>query len=280
MPHPVAKTFLDAAQANRDEGHRRGNLVVFEPGEHLIVAGDIHGSRQNLTKIIAHADLASAGNRMLVLQEIIHGGPTDADGGCRSFELLMRAARLKGQFPRQVHFLMSNHDVSQITGNEISKEGLGWCKAFNLGLANAFGDDAVEVGQAIAEFVRSEPLAARCPNGVFLAHSLPSPGRLDKFDPHILDRDVQQQDLTRGHSVYELIWGRRQDDALLKEMGRLVDASLFITGHQPQPNGWAANGRQLIIGSDTPHGVIAEFDADEPLAPEDLERLVRPIVTL
>lgn len=281
MSHPAAHIFLDAARHNQSEAHRSGNVVEFRPQEHLIVAGDLHGHRQNFVKILPHAALGADPSRMLVLQEIIHGGPADSQGGCRSCELLLRAARLKSQHPAQVHFLMGNHDVAQLTGNEITKEGCGVCKAFQDGVHTAFGADAGEVYAAIREFLRSLPLAARCPNGLVLSHSLPSPGRVSLFDPAVLNRPYEDEDFLRGHSVYELTWGRRQDETVLKEMATLLGGQLFVTGHQPQENGFSINaGRQLILASDHAHGVIAEFNADQPVEGDDLAHLVRPIVTL
>lgn len=280
MAHPVADLFHKAARLNRQEEHRHGHVVRFRTGERLVVCGDIHGHRQNLTKVIAHADLPAAETRMLVLQELIHGGPLDDQGGDRSVEVLMRAARLKTQFPRQVHFLLGNHDLAQFTGNEITKEGQGVCKSFDLGLQHAFGADWSEVADAIDEFLRSMPLAARCPNGAFLSHSLPSPDRVGLFDPAVLDRPWQEADLKRGGAVYELVWGRRQNPETLEAMAALLQAEVFITGHQPIDEGFLVDGRQLILASEHARGTIAEFTADAELTPQTLGRCVRAIAKL
>ncbi len=280
MSHPVADIFLKAADLNRTDDHCVGNVVEFRPGEHLVVAGDIHGRRESLAKVIAHANLSAGPERMLVLQEVIHGGPEDADGGDRSFELLMRAARLKSRHPGQIHFLLGNHDMAQLTGGEITKKGRGMCKAFTLGMANAFGDAAGGVAEAINEFFRSMPLAGRCPNGVFLAHSLPSPSRLEMFDPEILARPVQPADYKRGESVYELIWGRRHDAEALESLAQTLGVKLFINGHQPANEGYFVNDRQLVLATDGSLATIAEFDADQLLAAEDLGGLIRRVAKL
>ncbi len=280
MSHPSADIFRAAAACNADEKHRIGNVVEFAPGEHLIVCGDIHGHRNNLAKTIAYADLAGSPQSMLLLQEIIHGGPDDGGRGDRSFELLLRVARLKCRFTEQVHFLMANHDLAQLTDNEITKNDQGSCKAFDIGLRNAFGDAADEVADAIDEFIRSQPLAGRCPNGVFVSHSLPSPQRAKMFDVGILRRPYQQQDFKRGHSVYELTWGRRHTEALLDDMAERLGAELFINGHQPLEGGFLVNGRQLLVTSDHTRGAIAEFDVDQALTRDDLPRLVKRISKL
>ncbi|MFW6154316.1 MAG: metallophosphoesterase [Planctomycetota bacterium] len=280
MPHPVADMLGDAAEHCRTEDHREGNVLRFDAGERIIVSGDIHGNRPNLVKIIKHAALGADPRRMLVLQELIHGGPTDAQGGDRSFEVLLRAVRLKQQYPAQVHFILANHDVSELTGNEISKDGCGACKALRTGLVNAYGEDADEIHRAMCTFLASLPLVARCPNGVLISHSLPSPGREACFDPAILSRPYQDEDFRRGGSIYELLWGRRHTPEALDALVSRLEAGIFINGHQPQDNGYLLNGRQLILASEHPHGTIAEFDAGEELDLDLLDTIVRPVVRL
>ncbi len=277
MAHPVADILGDAAERCRTEAHREGNLLRFDAGERLIVAGDLHGCRANLVKIIKHAALGADRRRMLILQELIHGGPIDAHGADRSFEVLLRAVRLKQQHPAQVHFLLANHDISEATGNEISKDGFGSCRAFRAGLANAYGQDADEIHRAICDFFASLPLAARCPNGVLISHSLPSPGREALFDPAIFTRPYRDEDFRLGGSVYELLWGRHHTPEALDALTGPLEASIFINGHQPQDNGYLVNGRQLILASEHPRGTIAEFDAGEDLELDMLDTLVRPI---
>ncbi len=281
MAHPVAETFRKAARLFQDDPRREGNVLALEPDDHLIVCGDLHGYRQNLVKVLAHARLPADAHRMLVLQEVIHGGPTDEAGGDRSFELLMRIARLKTQHPGQVHMLLANHDIAQVTGNEIAKEGLGQCKAFRQGLEHAFTSDTDEVYQAICELLLALPLAGRCPNGAFLSHSLPSPGREDLVDLSVLHRPYEDDDLRRGGSVYELVWGRRQDEPLLTALAERLEATWFINGHQPQDDGYAiVADRQIILACDHARGAIFEFDADSPLDLADAGQHIRPIARL
>ena len=280
MAHPVADMLAAAAEHCRTEGHREGNLLRFNAGERLIVTGDIHGYRPSLVKIIHHAALGTDPKRMLLLQELIHGGPLDAQGGDRSFEVLLRAVRLKQQYPAQVHFILANHDLSELTGNEISKDGCGTCQAFRLGLDTAYGQDAGEIHQAICSFLAALPLAARCPNGVLISHSLPSPGRERFFDPAVFTRPYQDEDFRRGGSIYEWVWGRRHTPEALDALVAQLDAGIFINGHQPQDNGYLLNGRQLILASEHPHGAIAELDAGEELDLDLLDTIVRPIARL
>ncbi len=281
MPHPVANTFRQVTQLIVEDPHRTGNCLRFAAGEEVLYTGDIHGNRANLTKILRYADLGSHPRRRLVLQELIHDGPGDQAGGDRSFELLLRAARLKISYPQRVHFLLGNHDLAQFTGNEITKNGAGLCKAFDEALERSFGEAAEEVRQAVCDAFRALPLAGRCEGGTFLSHSLPSPGRMALVDWEILDRPYRQEDFPRGGSVYEFVWGRGHTPEQLEELARRLQARFFLMGHQPVRGGYQiVPDRAAIIASESSHGTVLAFDAGEELSAEIVSERVRPIVAL
>ena len=52
-------------------------------------------------------------------------------------------------------FLLGNHDVAQLTGNEITKDGAGVCLAFDAAIDSMFGPDAPEVRPAVLEFLKA-----------------------------------------------------------------------------------------------------------------------------
>ena len=281
MAHPVADTFIQAAELVADDACRQGNWLNFEAGLEVVYTGDIHGNRQNLTKIIGFADLGAHPDRRLILQELIHGGPRTKQGGDRSVELLLRSARLKITYPGRVFFLMGNHDLAQFTGNEITKSGGGLCKAFDVGLDHAFGDAAAEVRRAVNDLLAAMPLAGRCEGGVVMAHSLPTPARMTLMDWTVFDRPYQDTDLGRGGSVYEWTWGRGHTADQLAELCDRLAASYFLIGHQPVDVGYELlDDRAVIIASENTHGMILPFDAGEPLDGEKVPLMVRPIVAL
>lgn len=281
MANPVAEIFRTCVQLLVTCPKRRGNCLFFEPGDEVIYAGDIHGHRGNLTKIINFAQLGSHPNRRLVLQEIIHGGPADQAGADRSVDLLLRAVRLKISYPGQVHFLLANHDLAQCTGNEITKDGRGVCKAFEQGLEQTFGPESAEVQGALYEMLLSTPLAARCPNGVLMSHSLPAPERMSLVDWSILERPYQDSDFARGGTVYEWVWGRRHLAEQLDEIAQRLGASFFLLGHQPRDEGYeVVDGRAAILDSNHANGCIAIFSAGEAISPDSLSGRIRRIASL
>jgi len=282
VPNAFADIFQKAAELNRSDPRRSGNIVHLQPPCQVLLAGDIHGNRHNLQKIIDYAALADHPQRVLILQEIIHG-PTDPKSGHdRSVELLAKAARLKITHPQQVLFLLGNHDIAQVTGNEITKEGHGVCRAFTSGVEFSFGAQAQEVMPAVMEFLHSMPLAVRCPNGVWMSHSLPSAMRMDKVDIAMLARmDYTSQEMSRGGTAYEWTWGRQQTPEQLAALGRELSAEFFVLGHRHSGNGYEKITETAIsLSSDNEHGCVFEMNCDQPPTMESMLKLVRPIVAL
>ncbi len=281
MPNPVADILRQAAQLNRQGPQRQGNTVHVPPGRELLVAGDIHGRRDILNRIIAHAALGSHGQRVLVLQELIHGPLDPATGQDRSVELVMRAARLKVAYPEQVLLLLGNHDLAQATGKEITKGGMDACRDFTAGVQAAFPDSAAEVIEAMSEFFLSQPLAARCASGTMACHSLPSPNRMETAGVKILTQPWREDDLLRGGCVYEWTWGRNYTDEQVETLADELKVEFFVLGHQPSDMGWQlATPRAMIVASDHNNGCILQFDADTPLTSELAVAALRPVADL
>ncbi len=281
MASIVADIFRQAADLNSNDRRRKGNVVYLDDDAQLVIAGDIHGNRRGLAKIINFADLGESPNRHLVLQEIIHCTADPATGQDRSGELLLRAVRLKVSRPQQTLFVLGNHDIAQITGNEIIKDGQSFCKSFREGVEFSFSDDAEEVYEAIEEFFMSLPLAIRCANGVFISHSLPSPNRTEIAGLDILDRPFGLEDLKRGQPVYEWLWGRRQSEEQLEELAGKLSIDFFVLGHQHIDEGCRLLGpRGIVVVSDHGRGYVVRFDSTEHISGENIAEHLHRIAGL
>ncbi|HOF19000.1 MAG TPA: hypothetical protein PK082_08820, partial [Phycisphaerae bacterium] len=77
MACAAADIFLRAAELNRNDARRAGNVVELEAETDILYTGDLHGHRNNLSRILAYADVGAFPQRRLVLQEIIHGPPDE-----------------------------------------------------------------------------------------------------------------------------------------------------------------------------------------------------------
>jgi hypothetical protein len=167
----VVETLRSAAAANRSAACRRGSVDVIGPGvdreprgergERLIATGDLHDNPLHLARLVEAAGLgdpARPAAAHLTLHEIIHPDRL-VNGMDFSYRALTRVAALKVAFPEHVHTLLANHELAQVLGAGIVKDGVKVVEAFNEGVAYAFGDRAGDVLAAVAEFIRSMPLA-------------------------------------------------------------------------------------------------------------------------
>ena len=278
MPQTIIDLLNKGAEANRTDRFRRGNLISLPAKGTLIATGDIHGHIRNFERIFTYADLAGNPDRHLVLQEIIHGGPEDAQGGCLSYKILFEAVRRKIDFPDRIHILLGNHDTAFINNSEVMKDGKEMNQAMRIALKREFKETCADITLAIRQFLFSQPLAVRCKNRIWLSHSLPSDSNFDKFDRQVIDKHLKINDVVRPGSAYLLTWGRRHSQNLLDNMAKLFDADIFILGHQPQPQGWKQAGNNLLIlASDHNHGSLLPIDLAKSYT---IEKLIEGIVPL
>lgn len=279
----VIDIYRRAADENRSDPVLQGSTLVFPNYGQLVMTGDMHGHMRNFDKLVRFCVLGESKIRHVILHELIHSEPKTLDDIDLSHELMFEAAHWKVAFPEQVHFLQSNHELAQLTGQEITKNGRSVTKAFEDGVAHTFGRNLMpRVIDAIQEFISSFPLAARTKNGLFMSHSLPSELDWPMFDPGVLDRPLTEPDLMETGSVYQMVWGRRHPISLLDHIAQTLGAEIFITGHQPQEEGHAVIGeRMLIVASDHNHGVFVPIDLRrKSYTMADLVKSVRKYVSV
>jgi hypothetical protein len=276
------ETFGTATEENQLSPLRDQQVVNLPLEGEVWMTGDVHDHRRNFEKLVRAVDLANNPQRHLILHELIHGDHFDDKGAEDSWNTLIKAAALKCDYPGQVHFLLANHDLAQIHGEGIMKNGLSVCEAFTAGLKRDFGSIYHRVNVAITEFLLSLPLAIRAPNGIFFCHSLPRDDQMDTFDFTIFERPLTGPDYKRKVGpVYQLIWGRGVTPVGVDKFLEKVQAQLVITGHQPQDTGFAVNGeRHLIIASDHNQGVFLPIDLGATYTIEQLVENLQKFVAI
>lgn len=293
----VREALLAGARANREAACRVGSIDRIAAPGRLIATGDLHDNPLHMARLVEAAGLFAeeppATPTHLVLHEIIHSDRL-LNGMDFSFRALARVAALKADFPELVHALLANHELSQIVGAGIVKDGVKVVEAFNLGLEYAFGDEAAEVNEAIGEFVRSMPLALRCVcscpqtgsglgsaggGDILVAHSLPSPMLMGRFDPGVLSRELTEDDyLPRQGAAHIMVWGRGYDAELLEDLVERWGVNLFILGHEKAENGVAyVPPCAVVLNSDHERGVYLPIDLEHPPRAQDAAGMVVPL---
>jgi hypothetical protein len=246
----------------------------------LIVVGDLHNHHRNFERVQKLANLDQFPDRHVILQEIVHGGVLTPDGADRSLDMLLDAIAFSEEYPGQVHFLLANHDLAQVQGQPIMKDGYDLTDRFTRYFKQVSANDPAAV-VAFRNFIHSMPLAAITLTGILLSHPLPSPRDMATFDHTILRRQLTEADFTRTGSVYMLIWGRNQTQEQLNTLSRAWWSDLFVCGHQAKDTGSGTIGdRMLVIDSSHNHGTFLHVDLARQYTLQDLENAVRPLASI
>jgi len=280
MPDPekLLKTIHRAREFFRATPGRVGGVVTLSDVDEVMVVGDLHGNIPAFKKVFEAASLANHPKRHLVLQELVHGVRYYPDeGGDRSHQLVDLVAALKCQYPERVHLILGNHELAELTGRLIGKNGVALNALFRQGIATAYAPRDTEVYQAYLELFAALPIAVRTPNRVFLCHTIPDPREMETLDLEVLKLDNWPPEAMARHgTVYAMTWGRSLDPDNIDEFARKVDADWFVTGHQPCEEGFRQpNHRQLIIDGTDPYPTYCLFKAQEPTTLETLLKGVR-----
>jgi hypothetical protein len=255
----VTALFDRAAAALRASPCRRGSMVRLPPRGRLLATGDLHDNREHLHKIVHLARLEASPDHHVVLHEIVHGEVL-VNGLDLSHRMLARVAQLVVAHPRQVHVLLGNHELAQMTGQGVSKGAGDNVELFNEGLAFAFGDAWQTVADAINGFIAAMPLAAVSESGLLCAHSLP--GSLDRFDAGVLERELTDEDYASPTgSAYRMVWGRGFGEPELDVLAERWGVGLFVLGHENVANGLAVRGQRLVVlNSDHEFATVVPID--------------------
>ena len=280
-PIEAIDTFRDAAQKNLDDPSRDGSIVRLPGYGQAVMTGDLHGNHSNLDKLQRYAALDRWPARHVILHEMVHAETTDRAID-HSHEVLLRAARYKRAFPEQVHFMQSNHELSQLTAYPIAKNGRAVIDDFNNPVEFADGSDlAGRVRAAIDRFTLSFPCATRARNRTFSSPFRPSRYDMDDFDASIFDRPLRPEDLAPHGPVFQLVWGRRQGREQLDTLAKMLDVDIFIVGHQPQETGFdVLFDRMIILASEHSHGTFLPFDLAKTHRVDDLIANIRKFVAI
>lgn len=286
MPDPekVLALVRRATDLFRKTPGRSGGVVTIAPGvaSDIMVVGDLHGNVPAFRHLLEVAALGKNPKRHLVLQELVHGTRMyPGEKGDRSHQLVDLVCALKCQYPDRVHLILGNHELSELTGRSIGKNGVALNALFRQGVDTAYGSHSQAIYDAYLELFAALPLVVRTPNRVLLCHTIPDSIELDDLDLSALELDTWPPEAMKRHgAIYVMTWGRDTDPETIDRFATMIDADWFITGHQPCDDGFRqANHRQIIIDGTDPYPAYCLFPADTPVTVESLLAGVRTMTT-
>ena len=139
MPDPrkILTTIRRATELMRATPGRSGGIISPVGADEIMVVGDLHGNIPAFKQVLKLAALDRNPRRHLILQELIHGKlEYPDDKGDRSHQLLDIVAALKIQYPDRVHLILGNHELSELTGRIIAKDGKTLNMMFRMGICD------------------------------------------------------------------------------------------------------------------------------------------------
>ncbi len=282
MPDPrkVITTIRRAAELFRHTPGRSGSIITLAGASDVMVVGDLHGNIPAFKKALLAAALDRHPSRHLVLQELIHGPLSyPGDGGDRSHQLLDVVAALKCQYPERAHLILGNHELSELTGRVIGKDGETLNAKFMQGVITAYGAAANEIYESYKTLFAALPVAIRTANRVYVCHTVPDERDLESLDLDVLKaQEWPESAMKRRGTIYALTWGRDTTPETADRFAAMIDADFFVTGHQPCEEGFRqANHRQIIIDGTNPHPSYCLFPATGAITIESLLASTRSV---
>jgi hypothetical protein len=274
----VIDLFDRAADAVRSHPHRTGSVVTLPAHGRLLATGDLHDNPAHLQRIIELAALDSSPDHHVVLHEMIHGEHL-INSMDFSHRMLARVAELILKYPAQVHPVLANHELSQMTGKGVSKGAGNSVELFNDAIEFVFGDRWDEVLDAVKGFIRAMPLALRSEGGVLCAHSLPAERMMKHFDRDVFDRALTVEDYAApSGSAYVMVWGRQYTAQQAAELAQHWNVQYFCLGHQHVDTGIElVMDRVLVLNSDHESARVLPLDLAALPTPEEALMYAMPL---
>ena len=279
----VIAVFDRGNEAMLDSRYREKSIVRLPGQGRLLVTGDLHDNTIHLQKILHLAKLQNAPDHHVILHELIHGDKL-LNGMDFSHRMLTKVALLVLDHPDQVHPLLANHELSQLTGRGVSKGAGNSLDLFNQALEYVYQDAWQRVADAINRFIRAMPLALISDSGILCAHSLPASKALMKFDTDIINRDLKNEDYRYPYgSAYLMVWGRAHDQVLYETLAKKWNVKLFYLGHHHVETGIESKGFSpgvIVLNSDHERATVVDLDLAATPDPEEALLTAIPLVSV
>lgn len=279
----MGELFRHAAETMLSSKHRKGSVVRLPGRGRLLVTGDLHDNPIHFQKVLKLARLEADPEHHLFLHELIHGENL-INSMDFSHRMLAKVASLVLDFPEQVHPLLANHELAQLTGRGVSKGAGNSVVLFDQALEYVFQEAWESVAEAIDEFFRAMPLALISESGLMCAHSLPAKRALAKFDQEIVTRPLESEDYHYPDgSAYLMVWGRVHDQELYETLAKSWGVKLFCLGHQHVEMGIEIKGVDpgvLVLNSDHKRAIVLPLDLAAIPSPEEALMSALPLASL
>ena len=213
-------------------------IELTKKGKAMIIT-DLHGNLEDYFKYMELWNAFKGPDKHLIITgDFIHA--LENDGSIEIIESLIELNK-----DPMVHILLGNHELAQLTGENVFKNRINQTKAFNVMMYKAFGIEAYKKHAEYKEFFNSLAIAVKTANGVLISHAGPSLCLRNINDLKYVT--INQYDPV----LYEMVWNSVKFDNLESCVDMFlarIGCKVSIVGHTPV-YGAELIGNQLIVAS-------------------------------
>jgi hypothetical protein len=265
----LRSAYTLAIRANMEDRYRHGDLIELPAQGDVVVTGDLHGNCENFTRVLQASELDIHPDRHLIVQEPTHTCETSED---QSFLLHEEIVAAKSKFTHQLHIILGNHELAELTGREILKGGICYNILFREGMKQEYGTYFETVQELLHDFIKTMPLACLTPHRIFISHSTPEM----QYIPHYSLKFFRQGTGERKKDeslVEKLVWGRDLSQEAADLFAQRVECDILVVGHTACKRGYQVpNSRHIILDSKGAFATSLHFKLTHPYTQHQLVR--------
>lgn len=263
----LKSAYSAAIRANMEDKLRTGDLIELPSTGDVVIMGDLHGNIANFKKTLAAAELDTKSDRHLIIQEPTHTYEVSED---RSFMLHEEIVLAKSKFPNQIHIILGNHELSELTGKEILKGGICYNILFREGMRQEYGNYFADIREMLHNFIRTMPLACITHNRIFISHSTPELKYIPLYSLEFFRNssgDPKKTELL----VERLVWGRDLSQHAADAFAERIKCDILVVGHMACKRGYQIpNTRHIILDSKGLFATTLHFRLNHPYTQQEL----------
>jgi hypothetical protein len=116
------------------------------------------------------------------------------------------------------------------------------------------------------------------PGWLLVTHSIPEKVDTRPFDRTIFTRRLDTLEYYERTAIFDLVWGRDYREENAKAFAKLMDARVFINGHEPCPEGSSApNSFQVVLDCSADKARCVILSPDHPWTQAEIVARIKPL---
>ena len=235
-----------AIRGNMEDKYRKGDLIELPLKGDVVIMGDLHGNRDNFNKVLTAADLENHPDRHVILQEPTHTCEATED---KSFLLIEEIVAFKSKFPHQIHVILGNHELAELTGKEILKGGICYNILFREGMKQEYGNHFENIQELLHDFIKTMPIACITHSQIFISHSTPEAQYIPLYSLKFFAQGTGDRKKDE-FMIEKLVWGRDLSQESADLFAARVNSEILVVGHTACKRGYQVpNSRHIILDS-------------------------------